>query len=176
MLLRRMKWAAAWLMAFFMVMCSSCKADAPARFQKSYLDLFDTVTTILGYETSPEAFEETAERISTQLAEYDHLYDIYEEYPDLVNLCTINAHPGEILAVDQRIIDLLLLAREIDEISGHRTDAMFGAVLKIWHTAREEGIEHPENARLPEQTALENAENIPGSSFWRLIRINGRCA
>ena len=143
-------------------MLSGGSALAKTRYQDVYLDLFDTVTTVLGYEDSEQAFHETSARIREEMEAYDHLYDIYQEYPDLVNLCTVNTHPGETLTVDQRIIDLLTLARETDDFSGHRTDAMFGAVLRLWHEAREAGIGNPEAAALPDREALAAAAEHTG--------------
>ena len=146
----------------------AARADGRTRYQASYLQLFDTVTTIVGYEENRDAFAERARMIHDEMEAYDHLYDIYQEYPDIINLCTINRHPGETFRVDPKIMDLLLLAREVDEISGHRTDAMLGAVLRIWHEAREEGINDPENAALPEPEKLRQAAEHTGFRFLEL--------
>ena len=151
-----------------LLLCTGCQAREKKRYQASYLTLFDTVTTILGYEEDQDIFSAEAARIHDQMEAYDHLYDIYHEYPDLVNLCTVNRHPGETFTVDQRIIDLLKLAREADEFSGHRTNAMFGAVLRIWHEVREEGIEDPESARLPELSELEAAAGHTGFEYLEM--------
>ncbi len=151
------------------LMLSGSGAAEKRRFQASWLSLFDTVTVVLGYEENQETFSETAERIREQMTDYDHLYDIYEEYPGLVNLCTVNRHAGEMLTVDQRIIDLLLFAKETDTFSGHQTDAMFGAVLRRWHAAREYGIENPEEAYLPDRDELETAAAHTG---FDLLEIN----
>ena len=132
------------------------------RYQATILDYFDTVSAVTGYEDSEEAFNARMEWIRGEMEAYDHLYDIYHEYPGMVNLCSVNAHPGETLTVDQRIIDLLLYAREVDDFSGHRTDAMMGSVLAIWHEAREAGIQHPEAAALPEEDALRAAAEHTG--------------
>jgi len=148
---------------------SSGAAEQRKRFQTSFLDLFDTVTAVTGYEESEEAFTERAQQIHAKMETYDHLYDIYQEYPDTVNLCTINRHPGEVWTVDQRVIDLLLFAREADLRTNHRVNAMFGAVLRLWHEARENGISHPESAELPGQAALEAAAEHTG---FDLIEID----
>ena len=140
------------------------------RYQITLLDLFDTVTTITGYAESEAGFEKTVRGIYTDMETYDHLYDIYHEYPDLVNLCTVNSRPGETLTVDQRIIDLLVFARETDEASGHRTNVTLGSVLSLWHDAREAGISDPENAFLPPETELRDAAEHTG---FRFLEIDG---
>ncbi len=138
------------------------------RYQASYLELFDTVTSIVGYEESEEVFSQRVQRIHDEMEAYDHLYDIYQEYPESVNLCTVNRHPGETFTVDQRIIDLLLFARDVDEWTGHRVDAMFGSVLSVWHEAREEGMDDPGSAKLPDRGALEAAAAHTGFGFLEI--------
>ena len=138
------------------------------KYQTTFLDLFDTVTTVTGYAESEEAFQEIAETIHREMEALDHLYDIYREYPGTVNLCTVNAHPGETLEVDRRIIDLLVFARDADAFSNHRTDAMLGAMLSLWHEAREAGIENPENAALPETEALRDAMKHTGFQYLEI--------
>ena len=149
--------------------CAGCSAAPKQRYQVTYMELFDTVTAITGYAESEEEFNREAGRIHDELEAYDHLYDIYQEYPETVNLCTVNRSAGETLTVDQRIIDLLLMAKEIDGMTGHRVDAMYGAVLRIWHEAREEGILHPESAKVPERAELEAAAAHTG---FGLIEID----
>lgn len=150
------------------VQIPSARAAEKTRYQTTFLRLFDTVTTVIGYAESQESFSGQAQRIHDEMEEYDHLYDIYREYPGIVNLCTVNRHAGETVEVDRRIMDLLVLAREVDEVSGHRTDAMFGAVLRIWHEAREKGINDPANAALPDPGELKAAEEHTGFRFLEL--------
>ena len=154
------------MLAVLMGVCAlgltGCAAKEKIKYQTTFLNLFDTVTSITGYEESEEAFNRTAARIHDEMEAYDHLYDIYHEYPDTVNLCTVNRRAGETVTVDRRIMDLLVFARQVDEFSGHRTNAMFGAVLREWHEAREYGISSPENAYLPDGEKLRAAEKHTG--------------
>ncbi len=136
---------------------SGCKGSVSKKYQTTFLDLFDTVTTITGYAESPEAFQKATDGIYERLLYFHRLYDIYHEYDGLVNLCTVNAHAGETLTVDQEIIDLLLLGRKAYEFSGGRTDVTMGSVLALWHEAREAAVEDPESAALPSEDALREA-------------------
>ena len=140
--------------------CSGQKALN--KYQVTLLDYFDTVTSITGYAEDENAFTQMTSEIREELEAYDRLYDIYHEYPGMVNLCTINSHPGETWTVDQRVIDLLLFAREADEFSGHRTSAMLGSLLRIWHEAREEATQNPDRARLPSEESLREAKAHTG--------------
>ena len=148
------------MIVFLLTGCKSQKTET--RYQATLMDLFDTVTSIIGYAESEQAFLETVQQIRTEMEEYDHLYDIYHEYPNLINLCTVNNQPGVVHTVDQRIIDLLVFAREVDAFSGHRTDVMIGSVLSLWHAARETGITDPDHAQLPDETALQEAMTHSG--------------
>ena len=56
------------------------------RYQATFLDLFDTLTTIVGYAESEEAFTETATGIQNSLREYHELYDIYDDYEGINNI------------------------------------------------------------------------------------------
>ena len=151
------------LLVFLTGLLCGCAAEEKKRYQTVFLDLFDTVTTVLGYEASEEAFRERTGEIYQALAEYDRLYDIYQEYPGMTNLCTVNRHPGEPVTVDRRIIDLLLFAEQVYGFSGGRTDAGFGAVLRLWHEAREAAEANPDQAALPEADALREAAAHTGS-------------
>lgn len=148
---------------------SGCGSEPPRkRYQTAYLSFFDTVTTVIGYEPDEKTFREKAELIAREMETYDRLYDIYQEYPGLTNLCVINRSPGVVLKVDPKIIDLLLFAQRVDSFSGHRTDVTFGPVLRLWHEKREYGMSHPEEAALPERDMLETAAKHTGFQFLQI--------
>ena len=132
----------------------------PKRYEATFLELFDTVTTIKGYAESEEAFTAQVREIHDLLEEYHQLYDIYNEYDGLANIKTINDHAGAApVKVDQRIIDLLLLCRELYDSSGGMVNVAMGSVLELWHEAREDSVDDPENAYVPDAAALEEALN-----------------
>lgn len=127
------------------------------RYQATFLDLFDTLTTVVGYAQSEEEFRAVAERLRSGLEEYHELYDIYNDYEGINNIKTINdAAGGEPVEVDDRIIELLLFCREMYEATGGKLDAAMGGVLKLWHDAREAG-EYSGEGQLPDDAALEEA-------------------
>lgn len=140
-------------------------AAAPAReeggqkrYEASFLTLFDTVTTMVGYADSQETFTAQAQQIHDELLEYHQLYDIYNDYDGMNNLKTVNDNAGIApVEVDARILDMLEFSRELYEETGGRVNVAMGGVLSLWHDAREAGIEDPANAYLPDQDALEEA-------------------
>lgn len=137
--------------------------QGPHRFEASFLTLFDTVTTIVGYADTEEEFRQTAQELHDSLLEYHELFDIYHEYAGMNNLKTVNDHAGgEPVEVDPRLIDLLLFCRELGELTGGRVDVTMGSVLALWHEARSDGVDDPEHAALPDDGALEEAAKHTG--------------
>lgn len=133
------------------------------RFEASFLELFDTVTTVVGYGETEEDFLREVESLKARLEVYHQLYDIYGEYDGISNLKTINDNAGIApVKVDSRIIDLLEFSRELYEVTGGKVNVAMGSVLSLWHDSREAGIQDPENAALPDPAALEEARKHCG--------------
>ena len=128
------------------------------QYTATYLTLFDTVTTILGYADSQREFDAVAQSIHDELLEYHQLFDIYNEYDGINNLKTVNDQAGIApVEVDGRIIRLLQDCKNYCALTGGKVNAAMGSVLQLWHEARNDGINDPANARLPDQAALEEA-------------------
>ncbi len=145
-----------------LMLLSGCSAwaaeEGPTRYEASFLTLFDTVTTVVGYADSEEEFRATAQGIHDQLLEYHRLFDIYHDDQGVNSLKTVNDRAGEeAVEVDRRIIDLLLFCRELYDGTGGRVNVAMGSVLSLWHEARSAGVEDPDRAALPEQAALDEA-------------------
>ena len=144
---------------------AGCSKQEPApagpektRYSKSYYDYFDTLSTIVGYEETEEAFLEKCEFIEAELDRYNRLYDIYHAYPDVNNLYKINrdAANGPV-ETDEGVIKLLDFCREMYDLTQGRTNFAMGSVLAIWHNYREEGNYDPLNASLPPMEDLKAA-------------------
>lgn len=130
--------------------CDATKSKQ--RYTKTYLNYFDTATTIIGYAESEEEFLRVSGIVSDMLGEYHRLYDIYNRYEGLVNIATLNAlFEGEHRAfvVDERIMSLLLYCKQVYSITGGETNIAMGSVLKLWHDRREAAISNPDAAALP---------------------------
>ena len=127
------------------------------QYSATFLTVFDTVTTIVGRDISEEAFREKAQRVHDDLLFYHQLFDIYNEYEGLNNLKTVNDHLGEAIAVDPAIASLLSDCRAYYALTGGRVNVAMGSVLKLWHDAREYGLNNIANAYLPDSSALEEA-------------------
>lgn len=134
------------------------KEPQESRYQATFLELFDTVTTVVGYAPSEEAFQETAQDIHDALESYHQLFDIYNTYPGVVNLKTLNETAATApVKADEKIIELLKFCREVYDATSGKVNIAMGSVLQLWHDARESGIADPANAKLPQEEALTEA-------------------
>ena len=162
--MKRMRWIPL-LLAAVLAGCSPAAAVSGEngelqRYEASFLDLFDTVTSVVGYAPSEEEFQQTVEQLHDRLEEYHQLYDIYNLYDGVANLKTINDNAGVApVTVDGRILDLLEFSQQVYRESGGQVNVAMGSVLSLWHQYREAGIEAPENAQLPPEDQLEEAGN-----------------
>lgn len=138
--------------------CAGKQAPEKKQYTATFLTLFDTVTSIVGKSDSQEAFEQAAQSVHDELLVYHQLFDIYHEYEGLNNLKTVNDRAGiGPVQVDQKIIDLLKDCKSYYDLTGGRVNVAMGSVLYLWHEARNDGLDNPANAYLPEQKALEVA-------------------
>ena len=130
----------------------------PQRYEQTYFDAFDTVTTVIVYDTSEKNAQAVLTRAHELLLEYHKLYDIYHAYDGMGNLCTVNQSAGSApVTVDARIIDLLKFAKEMYTLTNGRTNVAMGSVTELWRVCREAGLDDPDHAALPAEQELERA-------------------
>ena len=145
-----------------LVLLCGCEVQNAAPEKKQYtatfLNLFDTVTTIVGRSESEEAFQAQAQAIHDELLIYHRLFDIYNEYEGIANLKTINDAAGIApVQVDRAVIDLLNDCKRYYSETCGRVNAAMGSVLALWHDARSAAIDDPAHAALPDDEKLRSA-------------------
>ncbi len=146
------------LTALLLTGCSLHPLPQQKQYNATFLDVFDTVTTIVGRAESQEAFQSISQSIHDDLLFYHQLFDIYNSYEGLNNLKTINDQAGlSPVEVDSQIIALLKDCKAYYTATGGTVNAAMGAVLMLWHKARSQGIDDPSNAYLPDEKALAEA-------------------
>ena len=134
------------------------QAPETKQYNATFLTLFDTVTTIVGRAENEEAFRVTSQAIHDELLQYHQLFDIYNDYDGINNLKTINDNAGIApVPVDDRIIALLKDCKSYYELTQGMVNPAMGSVLQLWHVARNDGINDPANAYLPQADALNAA-------------------
>lgn len=127
------------------------KKPAPQRYSVTWFDVFDTVTTVQGYAASEDEWNEQMAALHADLVELHRLFDIYHHYDSMTNLYDVNA--GAALApieIDEKLYTFLRFALDKTRETGGACNVAAGAVLRLWHDARESG-------ELPPQAMLEVA-------------------
>ena len=151
------------VLCLLLVGCAVPEQPAPKQYTATFLNLFDTVTTIIGVADSEQTLQTQAQAIHDELQFYHHLFDIYHDYDGLVNLKTVNDNAGkEPVSVDPVIIELLLDCKEYYRLTDGKVNVAMGSVLEIWHDARADGIRDPQNAALPNMEKLQKAAEHTG--------------
>lgn len=133
-------------------------ASELTRYRTSFLGVFDTLTTIIGYAPTQEAFDQYVKVIRDDLTFYHQIFNTYDSFEGVNNLKTVNENAGkDPVKVDPEIIQLLKQSLWANEISEGNVNVAFGAVLKIWHDHRETGLNDPDRATVPEKDLLTEA-------------------
>lgn len=130
------------------------------RFESTFLGVFDTQTTVVGYAKDKEQYEEYSQFIYDRLNYYHKIYDKYNDYEGINNIKTINDNAGiGPVKVEQEVIDLLQFSIEAAEFSEGKINIAMGSVLEVWHDYRTEGVADPTTAKLPPMEVLEEKNN-----------------
>lgn len=136
--------------------CEKAVNEKKEKFNDYSFDSFDTVTVITGFESSKETFDSNCNKIKEKLKFYHKLYDIYTKYDGINNLCYINENK-ENIKVDENITELLNFSKEMYKKTNGKVNIALGSVLTLWHYSREDGLNNPANAYLPDMKKLKSA-------------------
>ena len=103
----------------------------------TFAPYFDTVGQLYSYALDKEdAFNENASSVNALLERWHRMLDIYNEYGGMNNLCTVNRNAGgDPVKVDPDLIDFVLYAKDMCELTSGEMDISLGAVLRLWHDA-----------------------------------------
>ena len=151
-----------------LLLLSGCsKLNNQKLYQKTAFDCgFDTFCSLNAYVSDEDTFNRYYNQMVNEFLMYHKYFDIYHEYDGINNLKTINDNAGiKPVEVDQVIIDLLLDAKAIGELSKNSFDITNGQLLKIWHTYRENGQADNQNGKIgkiPSEETLQSASMSRG--------------
>ena len=144
------------------------------RYSNMALDAgFDTVMTLTGYTETEDQFNQYFAEMKQLFLHYNALFDVYNDYAGLNNIKTINDNAGIApVSVDPEIIELLNTARQFYDLSEGEFDVTMGAVLKIWHTYRDEGIAQNNAGQLGQVPSVEQLQKAQACTGWDKVEIN----
>ena len=136
---------------------SAC-GRGPQRYDATFWDLFDTVTTVMAVTESQTEFDAISQTVESELGYYHRLFDIYNDYEGLNNLKTVNDMAGIApVQVEAELIAFLKDCVSYYALTGGRVNVAMGSVLQLWHETRSAALEDPASAALPEEAALQQA-------------------
>lgn len=143
---------------FLLLFLPSLSACERRPKEKTYYSYFDTFTTISSYAKEKEAdFLANCEAAAALLSHYHKLFDIYNAYDGVNNLYTVNQMAGmSPVEVEQELTDFLLYTKKIHTLTVGETNVAMGAVLSLWHDARETALSGGKTA-LPDGDTLSEA-------------------
>lgn len=154
----RLKTGISALLMTCLIILSACGRKEPQLFQQQFFEYFDTISQVMGFAPSEEAFAKRALLIEKDLAHYHELFDIYHSYSGMFNLHDLNEAAGTgPVKVDPEILNLLEFSVKLYDLTGGKVNIAMGSVLKLWHDCREEAAADPQKARLPDKEALAEA-------------------
>ncbi len=141
---------------------SSAPAEAmESGYQKySYMffGTFDTAITLLGYAPDKATFDRAAADTEELFNKLHVQFDRYLPYEGVNNLYTVNRDAGKApVAVPEELFNLLLWCREMQPRTRGYVNVALGTVLELWHIERDNAEARPENAKIPELAALQEA-------------------
>ena len=140
------------------LLCGCATAAHAQRYTASFVDVFDTASQLVIYADTQEEANRLAQWIYGELLRYHKLFDQYNDWPDVVGIYEVNEKAAAApVAVEPELFALLTFAKEMYTLTCEKTNIAMGSVLRLWHQAREDGLNHPEAAYLPEMSALQEA-------------------
>ena len=120
------------------------------RFSFVSLELFDTVTHIMGYARSQEEFDAFVNIMYGELQRLYRLFDAFNGYSDIHNIFTINAEAG-IRPVEAHpdLLDMIKTGIRAYHMTDGVVNIAIGPITAIWRTYISSG-----EASLPDMDAL----------------------
>lgn len=127
--------------------------DTRQKYQTTYFDMFDSVIRVTAYCDSEAEWESQSQALHDDLMHYHQLFDNYQGYNGVTNLYILNTEAGgDAVPVDDDLFALLQEGKEMYDLTNGRCNIAAGAVLSLWHDAREAEV-----PALPDDTALQEA-------------------
>ena len=140
---------------------TGCRKAADSEYSKysyEFFGVFDTLVEIIGYAKNEAQFRDWAEKAQSRFTQLHQLFDIYNDYPGLNNIKTVNEQAGlQPVSVARELIDLVLFSKKWYDVTHGKVNIALGPVLYLWHEARDAGLADVSSAKLPDMELLKAA-------------------
>lgn len=131
--------------------CAAVGAESYQKYRYTFFGCFDTVVIFTAYTRDQAEFQTYAGLVESEMLRYHRIFDKYNAYEGVNNLYLVNQNAGKApVAAEPELMDLLVTVRGWRERYGGALNPAMGAVLELWHDAREEGVSLPDEAALRE--------------------------
>ena len=117
-------------------------------YSATWFDLFDTVAIVQGYADSQDSWNAQTQAMYSDLQRYNELFDIYHHYDGVINLYDVNARAAAApVQVSDELYAFLRWCKDTAYPAANgATNIAAGAVLRLWHDARESDSPAPPDA------------------------------
>ncbi len=131
---------------------------------------FDTVFYLTFYSAqSQQQLQSIFNECVAMAYSYHKMFDIYNSYPDVSGIKAINDNAGkQPVQVSSEVIEMLKIAKEMNEMSHGEFNITYGSVLEVWHNWREEAKDTG-TGPVPDEVLLKEAEKNVG---WQHVIID----
>ena len=156
------------ILAFLLTIpgCST-KSNGMQKYSYDCWGTFDTIITIMGYSSSQDEFDRWTKQGEQKFLELNQLYDMYNDYPGINNIKTINDRAGiSAVKVAPDLYNLIQSILDWQTKSPVAVNIALGSVLAVWHNYRAEGLLNPDQVQLPTMEELNlSAKHIDSSQI-----------
>ncbi|MDO5018017.1 MAG: FAD:protein FMN transferase [Lagierella massiliensis] len=131
------------------------------KHKKTFFDVFDTIIDFTAYTKTQEEYDKYYELVKSEFERLHKLYNHFDSFEGINNIKTINDNAGiEPVKVDKDLFNLIKFSKNLTLNYSDNTNMAFGPVLEVWHNYREEGLKDPENAKIPTDEELKEANKF----------------
>lgn len=146
------------IILFALLLLSLFGCSKKTQYTAYYTDVMDTFSTFECYCNSQEEFDALQKELHSYLIELHQKFDIYNNYEGINNIKTINDKAGiEAVKVDNDIIEILEKGKEAYNITNGNVNIAMGSVLELWHNCRVKAMDNPDEATIPSEIELQEA-------------------
>lgn len=141
--------------------CSAEQAKEYGKYSAVFYEAFDTETTVIGYTADQETFDRVFRTVRDRFFRLHEVFDAYNTYAEVHNLCYVNAHAAAApTPAEPELLELLLWMKQLQPRLNGCVNIAMGAVLALWHDAREAGVSLPSQEELLARSAHVNFDDV----------------